>query len=82
MKKRILISFLIVLFLFVGVAGRLAYLAGGREIAQYTSVTGSRVEMGPARTLSAPTTASASPALWQHTTEIVWVSCPASVHPH
>lgn len=47
-----------------------------------TSVTGSHVEMGPARTLSVPTTASASPGLWQHTTEIAWVSCSASVHPH
>jgi cell division protein FtsI/penicillin-binding protein 2 len=43
MKKRIVIVFLILLSLFVGVAGRLAYLAGGAEIAQYASVTGSRV---------------------------------------
>ena len=31
------------LALFVSMAGRLAYLSGGREIAQYASVTGSRV---------------------------------------
>lgn len=43
MKKRIVISFLVILMLFVGVAGRFAYLAGGDEIAQYASVTGSRV---------------------------------------
>ena len=38
-----MISFFIILALFVGVAGRLVYLSGGREIAQYASVTGSRV---------------------------------------
>ena len=43
MKKRIVIVFLILLTLFVGVAGRLAYLSGGAEIAQYAGVTGSRV---------------------------------------
>lgn len=49
--------------------GRLARgwgLCSGRCV----SVTGSRVEMGPARTLSAPATASAFPALWPHTAEI------------
>lgn len=39
-----------------------------------TSVTGSHVETGPARTLLAPTTASASLALWWRTTETAWVS--------
>ena len=43
MKKRIVIVFLILLTLFVGVAGRLAYLSGGAEITQYAGVTGSRV---------------------------------------
>lgn len=43
MKKRIVIVFLILLTLFVAVVGRLAYLSGGAEIAQYASVTGSRV---------------------------------------
>ena len=38
-----LISFFIILSLFVGITGRLVYLSGGREIAQYASVTGSRV---------------------------------------
>ncbi len=38
-----LISFFIILSFFVAVAGRLVYLSGGREIAQYASVTGSRV---------------------------------------
>ncbi len=38
-----LISFFIILSFFVGIAGRLVYLSGGREIAQYASVTGSRV---------------------------------------
>lgn len=42
MKKRILISFLVILTLFSVMAGRFAYLSGGDEIAQYASVTGSR----------------------------------------
>ncbi len=42
MKKRMVIVFFMILSLFVGIIGRYAYLAGGREVAQYTGVYGSR----------------------------------------
>ena len=47
MKKRIVIVFMIMLALFTCVVGRFSYLSGGREVAQYAGVTGSRtIEVG------------------------------------
>ncbi len=43
MKKRMLITFLVILALFSVMAGRFAYLSGGEEMAQYAGVTGSRI---------------------------------------